>query len=143
MRVTPYLFFNGTCRDAFTFYARTLGAPAPHFMTFADMPAPARASMPGVADTAVMHVALVHGTLRLFGSDDPSGTGTAMAGNAVHLELSSPEQTQRVFTAFSDGGVVDMPLAGTFWTPAFGTLTDRYGIRWMVSLATDDRNASR
>ena len=25
-----------------------------------------------------------------------------------------------------------MPLVPMFWTPLFGTLTDRFGIRWMV-----------
>ena len=27
-----------------------------------------------------------------------------------------------------------MPMGATFWTPAFGVLTDRYGTRWMVSV---------
>lgn len=25
-----------------------------------------------------------------------------------------------------------MTIEPTFWTPAFGTLTDRFGTRWMV-----------
>jgi PhnB protein len=29
-----------------------------------------------------------------------------------------------------------MPLAATFWSPAFGMVTDRFGTRWMISVAS-------
>jgi PhnB protein len=30
-----------------------------------------------------------------------------------------------------------MPLDKTFWTEAFGMLTDRFGIPWMIGVAGD------
>jgi PhnB protein len=35
-----------------------------------------------------------------------------------------------------------MPLGKTFWSEAFGMLTDRFGTNWMISLAPKDGNYS-
>jgi PhnB protein len=29
-----------------------------------------------------------------------------------------------------------MPFAATFWSPGFGMVTDRFGIPWMVNVAS-------
>ena len=31
------------------------------------------------------------------------------------------------------GGKVGMAFAPTFWSPGFGTFTDRFGIPWMIN----------
>jgi PhnB protein len=46
--------------------------------------------------------------------------------------MPTAEEARRVFDRLAEGGEVRMPLERTFWTPAFGTLTDRFGTRWMV-----------
>lgn len=45
------------------------------------------------------------------------------------------KEAQRVFRQLAEGGEVTMPLQGVFWGGTFGTVTDRYGIDWMVSRA--------
>jgi len=35
-----------------------------------------------------------------------------------------------------------MPLSPTFWSPAFGQLTDRWGTRWMVDTETPATQAA-
>jgi PhnB protein len=132
MQITPYLFFPGTCRAAMTRYAEILQVAPPEIMTFADMPEEARAEMPGIPDEAVMHAELSHGTLRLMGSDEGTAEEGPMARCSVTLTLPSAAEAERVFAALAEGGTVRMPLAPTFWTPAFGTLSDRWGTRWMV-----------
>ncbi|MGR3485949.1 MAG: VOC family protein [Paracoccaceae bacterium] len=135
MRATPYLFFPGTCREAMTFYAKTLNRPEPDLMTFAQMPDEDRATMPGVPVDAVMNATLgLGGGGVLLASDDPGGDeGGRMAGASIHLDLPSTDAAHRVFAALAEGGTIGMPIAATFWAAAFGTVTDRYGVRWMVS----------
>ncbi|MBN8464365.1 MAG: hypothetical protein J0M01_16380 [Dechloromonas sp.] len=41
----------------------------------------------------------------------------------------------RLFHALAAGGEIDMPLQNMFWGAYFGSLTDRFGIRWMVNCA--------
>ena len=38
----------------------------------------------------------------------------------------------RVFSALSDGGTVQMPMGKTFFSPRFGMVADRFGVSWMV-----------
>lgn len=62
MQPIPYIFFNGNCAEAFTFYARVFCTDAPEFFTAAQMPDESREYMQGVPDEAVMHVGLKVGT---------------------------------------------------------------------------------
>jgi len=39
---------------------------------------------------------------------------------------------KRIFDALSTEGQVQMPLGETFFAPAFGMCTDRFGTPWMV-----------
>jgi PhnB protein len=134
MHVTPYLFFPGTCEEAMTFYARTLGTDPPHIARFTDMPPEDQAKMSGMPEDAVMNAMLVHEGLEIMASDGAQMEGGQMAGCSIHLALDSVDEAHRVFEAFAEGGEVGMPIGATFWTAAFGTVTDRFGTRWMVSV---------
>ena len=52
------------------------------------------------------------------------------------LEPDTRAETDRVFNALSAGGTVEMPLQEMFWGGYFGSLADRYGIRWMFNCAS-------
>ncbi|NVN12165.1 VOC family protein [Nguyenibacter vanlangensis] len=54
------------------------------------------------------------------------------AGFSISVSADTTEEAERIFTTLSDGATVTMPLQKTFWAPIFGTLTDRYGVAWMV-----------
>jgi len=60
-----------------------------------------------------------------------------MAGCNVCVSLAGDDETRRVFDALAEGGVVRMPLSPMFWTSLFGTLTDRFGVRWMIMADSD------
>ena len=132
MQPVPYLFFENTCAEAFRFYADVLGTGGPEIMTFDAMPEDEKANMPGVPADAVMHAALKVGDGWLYASDDPSGEFKPMAGNSIALSFPTAEEAKRVFDRLAEGGEVRMGFEPTFWSPGFGTLTDRYGTRWMV-----------
>jgi PhnB protein len=132
MQPIPYLFFTNTCAEAMFFYADVFGAPEPEIMPLAAMPEDEQANMPGVPADAVMHAAVKIGDGWIFASDDPSGSTPPMAGASVNVSMPTAEEARRVFDRLAEGGEVRMPLERTFWTPAFGTLTDRFGTRWMV-----------
>lgn len=65
MHVTPYLNFNGHCREAFAHYQRVLGGEL-MLMTYAQMPADSRddgcADVSAAAPDQVMHVTLAAGS---------------------------------------------------------------------------------
>jgi PhnB protein len=126
MQPIPYIFFKNDAREAFAFYGEVFGNE-PEIMAAGD-------AMPGVDPETVMHAALRVGDGWIYGSDDPSGNDfTPMAGCNIHVSLATVDEARRVFDALSQGGEVRMPLERTFWSPAFGAFSDRFGIRWMIS----------
>ncbi|SHI87830.1 VOC family protein [Wenxinia saemankumensis] len=138
MRVaTPCLFHPGTCREAFTAYAGIFGTRAPDITGF-DEPPP-DGTRPAAPEGAVMHAALDLGGSRIYGSDDVGGTPPApMAGCNVHIAFPGFHVAKGVFERLAEGGEVRMPFRAEFWTPGFGALSDRWGIRWMVSVEDGD-----
>ena len=137
MQPVPYLFFKGTCEEAIRTYARVFGSPEPQIMRAGEGPA----EYQGDGDPqAVMHAALKVGDGWLYASD--YSKAEAMAGNSIALSYDTVEESRRVFDALSEGGEVEMPLEKTFWSPAFGSLTDRWGTRWMVDTEPQEAHAA-
>lgn len=132
MHPVPCLFFQNTCAEAMRFYADTFGSGAPDIMPFSALPEDERARIPGVDPDAVMHAAIKVGDGWIYASDDPSGEVGPMQGNSIALSFPTKEEARRVFDTLSEGGDVRMAFEPTFWSPGFGTLTDRYGTRWMI-----------
>jgi PhnB protein len=88
----------------------------------------------------VMHVSLpiLNGHM-LQGTDAPESMGFQLvSGNNVYISLSpdSQEEADQLFNALAEGGKIEMPLQQTFWGAYFGSLTDQFGIRWMVNYNT-------
>jgi PhnB protein len=57
------------------------------------------------------------------------------AGSALSIAAADAAHAERLFDALAEGGKVQMPLAKTFWSPAFGKLTDRFRVGWVVNVA--------
>lgn len=129
MALAPYLFFNGQCRDALTFYGEVFGAE-PVLLDATGMPA--EFDVPEARKGWIMHgqVAVEGGTL--MASDNTLGTSEPMAGAALQLTYATAAEAKAVFDRLAEGGAVTMAWAPTFWCAGFGALTDRFGIRWLV-----------
>jgi PhnB protein len=60
-------------------------------------------------------------------------------GNNVHLAFVSDnkDEIQSVFDKLKEGGTVGMELQETVWSPAYGSLTDKFGIHWQVNYSPE------
>lgn len=130
MELAPYLNFDGSCREAFRFYADLLGGTVTFMQTFGESPMDAP---PGWQDK-VMHATMTVGAQRLMGSDAPPQHYQRAQGTYLSIGLKSLAEGERVFTALADGGTVEMPFGKTFWSPGFGSVVDRFGTRWMINV---------
>ncbi|WP_210526545.1 VOC family protein [Rubellimicrobium arenae] len=126
MAPIPYLFFDGTAEEALRTYARIFGSPDPQIMKAADAPSGESWGDPD----SVMHAALRIGDGWLYASD--YSKAVPMAGNSITLTYPTTSEGRRVFDALAEGGEIEMPYESTFWSPGFGSLTDRFGTRWMI-----------
>jgi len=130
MAFQPYLFFSGNCREAFTRYQEIFGGEL-FMMKMSDAPG---GEVPSDADPdLIIHAALTVGGGVLMASDDPTGDGGPKTGIMVSFNSPDAGEIKRVFDALAEGGEVTQPLAETFFSPAFGMCTDRFGIPWMFS----------
>src|SRR5512143_2223682 len=113
MLVEPYLFFEGRCEEAIEFYRQALGAEVTMFMRFKESPEPAMC-LPGT-ENMVMHANLRIGDTTLMVSDGRCEGQTAFRGFALSISLTDEAEAQRLFSALSEGGEVQMPLMKTFF----------------------------
>jgi len=127
--VNPYVTFKGNCREAIEFYTRALGADVLFTQTVGDSPM----SNMGPA-TNIMHCTIRIGDSTIMMSDDPRPAAAAGGGNiSLAIGLNDPERAILLFGNLAEGGTVLMPMTKTYWAEAFGMVTDRFGVRWMIN----------
>jgi PhnB protein len=131
-----YLNFNGRCEEALEFYKKALGAEVTMLMRVSD--APQGGECPPdethkVTPDKIMHSVVRIGESSFMASDCRCAGEPEFRGFSLSLGVKSEDEAKTFFDALADGGSVDMPLGKTFWSPAFGVVTDRFGLSWMVN----------
>lgn len=135
--IEPYLFFNGSCEEAVEFYRSALGAEVQMMIRFKDSPEPAQPGMvPPGFENKIMHASLRIGQTTVMASDGCSTDKPGFEGFSLSLSVPNESEADKAFNALANGGQVQMPLGKTFWSPRFGMVTDRFGIGWMISVAS-------
>lgn len=134
MEFTPYIHFNGSCREAVEFYARVFDAEA-KFLTFGESGENPAWPMPEEAKKRIMHAEIcVEGRTLLF-SDTFPGMPYEQGNNITIVAAPKDEETaRRVFDRLKEGGHVEIELSRTEWSSCYGLLTDRYGVGWQINV---------
>lgn len=126
--VNPYIAFKGNCQEAIDFYREALGAEVLYTQTYGNSPM----SEPGLEDK-VMHCTIKVGESHIMMCDDLRGEAATGGSISLAIGLNDKDRAKTFFNNLADGGNVTMPLDKTFWAEAFGMLTDKFGINWMVN----------
>ena len=130
MILEPYLFFSGECEEALNFYKSIFGGEILFLQRYEGSP------MEGAVEadfkTKVMHATYKAPTFTIMAADSMHHAGPG-ARVALSLGSSDVAESQRIFAGLTEGGTITMALEKTFWAKAFGSLTDRYGVDWMVN----------
>lgn len=134
MQITTYLQFQGSCAEAFAFYAKLFDGKVTTAMTFGG--SPMAEHMPPEWRDKIMHSELKLGSSMLMGTDAPPDRFQAGQGFSVAITLDDIGRAERIFAALAEGGKVRMPLQQTFWAARFGDVVDRFGTPWMISAGT-------
>ena len=133
MQVLPYLNFDGRCEEAIEFYRRTLGAEVEMMMRFKDSPEPCAPGMlPPGSENKVMHASFRIGETKLMASDCHAAGNASFQGISLAINPAVEAKAKKIFTALAEGGKVMQPLSKTFFSPAFGVVSDRFGVTWMI-----------
>lgn len=135
MRFVPYLVANGNGGEAVAFYQQAFGAELVSLRLFGDMP---DHEVSDEMKGRVMHAHLKIGEAELMLSDGSPKQEYVVGNNvSIAVTVNDPAEAKRVFEALADGGDVIMPLNETFWSPAYGQVTDKYGVEWQINTAAE------
>lgn len=132
-QIQPYLFFEGRTEEALGFYRKALGAEVQMMMRYKESPEPAKSPDGSVPPgDKIMHSAFTIGDSLLMASDGFCSGKANFAGFSLSYPAKDESDAKRRFDALAAGGKVGMPLGETFFAKAFGMVTDKFGVAWMV-----------
>lgn len=131
MQISPYIGFNGQCEEAFKFYEECLGGRITAKITYAETPMADQ--VPSEWRTKIVHATLKVGEMVLMGGDPMPENYVRPKGISLTIVVNDPAEAERIFSALSENGSIEMPLQQTFWAERFGMLVDRFGIPWMIN----------
>jgi len=132
MQLIAHLNFNGNCEAAFNFYRTALGGQITSMMRQGE--SPIADQVPAAMKDKIMHASLqVPDGGVLMGADLPQGKNVTPAGFCVSVQVNTTAEAERLFSALSVGGQIQMEFQKTFWSPGFGMCVDKFEIPWMIN----------
>ena len=131
MKLSPYLSFDGQCEAAFKFYEQCLGAKIEALMPYEG--SPMANDVPPEWRGKVMHGEIKIGENVLMGGDCMPGKYQPARGTSLMVAINDPVKAESAFNQLSEEGTVEMPFEETFWAAKFGSVTDKFGIPWMIN----------
>lgn len=134
MSIQVYINFNGNCREAVEYYAEVFGTEKPQIMTYGEAPSDQEFNLSKEAEELVLHARLnICGGNVMFSDVFPGMPYDV--GNNISLSIVSTniEEIKSYFNKLKDGGSVEMELQETFWSKCYGSLTDKFGIKWQLT----------
>lgn len=141
--INPYLNFPGNSEEAFNFYKKVFGGDfLGGIFRFKDTP-DAAGLIEGDKEK-IMHIALKMGESNMIMATDalPSMGFNVTFGNNFYISIDaeSKDEANKLFKDLSDGAKVEMKMADQFWGAYFGSLTDKFGVKWMINFAYPQQN---
>ena len=127
---TPYIFFDGTCRDAMTFYASIFGG-TPDLMPWSEAP---EDTPEHVETDRIMHayLAFPDGS-GLMAADNPASIpGMPQQAVSISHMVEDAKEGTRVFGLLAEGGQVLDSFEPKFFAEGFGMVVDKFGTSWMI-----------
>ncbi|MFF2887365.1 VOC family protein [Paenibacillus sp. NPDC057967] len=134
IKLTPYLVMEGNAKEAIAFYQEVFGAKVLMQQAFGEMLANPEYPLPESVVDKIAHAQLKIGESELMFFDSFPGSPYTRGNNiTVCVTLPNAEQATEVFDKLAHGGQIVQPLQATFFSPAFGTVTDAFGITFTVT----------
>ena len=129
--ITPYLTFNGNCKEALAFYRSVFPCSEPSILPYGDYMPEGSPTPPELLRGWVMHAKMtVCGTNVWFADSAQS------PGNSGLITLSAIVPTEgealAIYDALCAGGTVTLPPTVTFYSVFHAVVRDRFGVPWQI-----------
>ena len=129
--ITPYLTFNGNCKEALAFYRSVFPCGEPSVLPYGDYMPEGSPTPPELLRSWVMHAEMtVCGTNVWFADSAQS------PGNSGLITLSAIVPTEgealAIYDALCAGGTVTLPPTVSFYSVFHAVVRDRFGVPWQI-----------
>ncbi len=132
-KINAYLCFNGNCNDALAFYEKAFDAKSTSFR-YKDAPPGDDLSADKALENYIMHGEIkLDEDQELYFCDVPHSP-PFNASISITLTFDTKDRAKKVFDALSVGGIITMPIDKVFWSEYYGTLIDKFGINWGITV---------
>lgn len=130
-----YLITDGNGLEALEFYQEALGARVEQVNLFKDF----LPDCPVELENYVMNAQLYLNGQRFMLSDNHPDMPYTMGNNlTVALITDDAETAQDVYRKLCvDARAITMELQAVPWSPAYGSMTDKFGISWQINAEVD------
>ncbi|MGY4858519.1 VOC family protein [Cryobacterium sp. AP23] len=148
IQTTTHLNFSGDARSALEFYRSVFGGRVT-IATYGDFGMPQ--DIPGAENVVFGQVESDDGFRvmaydipgQVGGSPDNAGSthrenGTTLTDQPFFVSVRGEtlDEVQGYWAGLSGGASIVEPFATSAWSPGFGMLTDRFGVTWILDVAT-------
>lgn len=134
VNVVNHLNFRGTARAALDFYASVFGGST-IAVTYHDAHA---VQDPAEADQVMWGEVTAENGFRVMAYDVPSSLPWNPGDNAhfVSVRGDDPDEITAYWEKLADGATVRQPLGPASWSTLYGMLQDRFGVIWVLDVAS-------
>jgi PhnB protein len=134
VNAVTHLNFRGDAREALAFYQSVFGGDVV-LVTYQDA---GNLQNPAEADEVMWGQVTAGNGFRVMAYDVPSSMPWNQGENAFFVSVrgESAEEITAFWKRLSDGATVIRPLEPAQWAPLYGMLKDRFGITWVLDVAS-------
>lgn len=121
MNLHPYIFFTGNAQEAMEFYKEIFGGELK--------------TMPNPDGKGLMHADLSGGDVSFMASDGTRTEDYPVCRITMSLSGTDEAKLRNAWEKLAEGGKIESDLKTESWGDTFGTLTDKFGVDWMVNIS--------
>jgi PhnB protein len=132
VHTTPHLNFRGDARAALEFYSAVFGG---HLMIITNEDARS-AETPEESHQVKFGQVLSENGFRIMAYDVPASTPDDRGDTSFFVSVrgDSADEITDLWARLTDGSTILEDLAPSFFSPAYGMLTDRFGVTWVLDV---------
>ncbi|MFD0870957.1 VOC family protein [Paenibacillus residui] len=134
VKFTPFIMLDGHANEAIRFYEQALGAQVVFKQTFGEIPEEGNTSpMAEELKKRIAHSVLVVGRSELFVSDSEPNQQLERGDQVnICLTVKDVSDAERIYDALRSEGKVLSPLQPLYFSPAYGMVTDQFGVTFQI-----------
>lgn len=134
INAVTHVNFRGDARAALTFYQSVFGGET-IMITYKDAES---ARDPAEADQVMWGQVVADNGFRIMAYDVPSSIVWNRGENSFFVSVRSAdaEEITTCWEKLSEQATILQPLAPAQWAPLYGMLTDRFGVTWVLDVAS-------